>query len=1481
MFLAANPARVVTEPAFYFRSTNGGANWANGVRLYAEAVAPVETHGVSAQKPFHAGGKVPQRRLGHEMEMVAVRAGAGHAPRMKRFLLPAVFLTGALCLSPVAAREFFVAPDGSAKGEGSEESPWDLATALMHPAAAQPGDTIWLRGGTYVVEDPTTKLRGTEAAPIRVRQFPGERAMIDPGSPLTSLPRFFNDGAWTRFEDFGQVATFEWRAFGVAAADRMFPDMAPRRTREGTPQRGLEWAEAVPCKAGDPPLRLAFKNLPIGLYSVSVIGRVAVEKIPRVRRPLYVHLKINDGPRGEVSDYRMRVPYRDDYWEVTRIFFHAHRAGDFDAELYVGDGSLEELTIRAIELRDALAGCERRAIKKGPHFFSAAEREALRRGKDGAARPELPAEKRAALDARLWESFPPLNAMHHGSDSSCFLKQPNREHGRWELRKSNDGLPLPWVIENKTLGLVYTLEDYRAHRPLPAPYPWSDDGAGFYLAKQGSYFAPIAGAMFAQFGNFDPAALAERYHTSGDRAAARNGALMLARLALQWPATQLLYQEVAINGVIPDLDYNADWRFKSPRGGKIYYHGWSGGNWTALLKAYDQLFDFITGNDELATAIGRFVPWVKTPADVIQLFDVHLVQAGVQDAFSGAMYANLLPAAVVLGNDPVSVPWIDLSKSRADIHPLKGPWTDILSAGFNRDGTSYIGSWACYAPGTAIELFDLVRYLDRYRDAGGKPPFDFGNVRQFPKIAAAASSLFDGMIAGGYELAAGDASGETNVGRDVLSMRKGDPISPAPGTGLNYRYTHFLTKAEATRAAWRATRDWRFAWVLKNLLKRQFESDAEWAEIEGAAHGRRDPKLATVSRVMGGFGMGILEAGSESDDFRQKRALTLRTGTGDGHQHQDALDLNLWAHGCRMGTDHGSRCEGHLWTSPASGVHRMHNVVVVDEPGRKDSDEFAGADAWIETFKPLAGAQYMSGAAVAATHRDVEVYRRDAALIDVARSADSYVFDVVRVRGGKRHTWVFHGCDSDDFKVNAPLAPAAGADAEYLKEHLDTGRLAGTAGEVVEATWQLRRKAEDIRSAVPEKEGVINLPNAERNMLGRDYDEAAPRKFTRVRLFGHGGEKLLVGSPFSVAYNFAFPFLHVQTDAQSEAREANFPAIIEPFAGEPFITATKVLLREKGALGAVALEVRTRGGQTDICFSDGDPAAPVALPGDTAFAAEFAYASRDKEGLRVLELVGGRSARTADASIEVERAEWTAKISSVDYAALTLTVDAAFPASLRDEQAHIFNERHHTSYRITRAEPRGTQTVLTYDRAPDLGQSRIVEMEGQRIRTELPYRLEYIPNRRAGLTATGEAQTAFWKFTRGKEDATYQLEGRAPTRADFPDTDRDGRSTLRIYDFGPGDTIRIPVHAQLARKAPQLYELIANAPCTVTLPAGSKLTISRLHRRDILAAGFLPDESAAPPKSIPTVESDGRGVATITADDLAPPLRTSASIGPL
>ena len=72
-----------------------------------------------------------------------------------------------------------VSPGGSSGGDGSVDRPWDLATALSGAGGrVQPGDTVWLRAGTYrgVFR---SSVAGAAGKPVVFRQYPNERATID------------------------------------------------------------------------------------------------------------------------------------------------------------------------------------------------------------------------------------------------------------------------------------------------------------------------------------------------------------------------------------------------------------------------------------------------------------------------------------------------------------------------------------------------------------------------------------------------------------------------------------------------------------------------------------------------------------------------------------------------------------------------------------------------------------------------------------------------------------------------------------------------------------------------------------------------------------------------------------------------------------------------------------------------------------------------------------------------------------------------------------------------------------------------------------------------------------------------------------------------------------------------------------------------------------------------------------------------------
>ncbi len=121
-------------------------------------------------------------------------------------LVALLFAAGACESKPAAegvvadlTKAVYAAPGGWSGGEGTQEQPFDLGTALSAKSPVRPGGTVWLRGGTYRGSF-TNGLTGTAEAPITVRPIPGEAVVLD--GATSAEPVLIVNGAWTVFRDF-------------------------------------------------------------------------------------------------------------------------------------------------------------------------------------------------------------------------------------------------------------------------------------------------------------------------------------------------------------------------------------------------------------------------------------------------------------------------------------------------------------------------------------------------------------------------------------------------------------------------------------------------------------------------------------------------------------------------------------------------------------------------------------------------------------------------------------------------------------------------------------------------------------------------------------------------------------------------------------------------------------------------------------------------------------------------------------------------------------------------------------------------------------------------------------------------------------------------------------------------------------------------------------------------------------------------------
>jgi hypothetical protein len=189
------------------------------------------------------------------------------------------------------------------------------------------------------------------------------------------------------------------------------------------------------------------------------------------------------------------------------------------------------------------------------------------------------------------------------------------------------------------------------------------------------------------------------------------------------------------------------------------------------------------------------------------------------------------------------------------------------------------------------------------------------------------------------------------------------------------------------------------------------------------AHG----PLSLDSTLLPAYGFAALRSGAPTPDGDCRRALTTYFGRNSGdvggsttHTHQDALSIELYAHGLNLAPDLGYPEKTAAWPKAVYWTKNTvsHNTVVVDEcrqqPHRVGTPHLFGDDGQVGVVDVSAPRVYPQ----------TDCYRRTTALVDVDETA-SYAVDVFRVAGGSRHDYSFHGAEGDLTTQGLSLDPQA------------------------------------------------------------------------------------------------------------------------------------------------------------------------------------------------------------------------------------------------------------------------------------------------------------------------------------------------------------------------------------------------------------------------------------------------------------------------
>jgi hypothetical protein len=1106
--------------------------------------------------------------------------------------------------------------------------------------------------------------------------------------------------------------------------------------------------------------------LPVGLYSLHLYGTIDPNgrtNLNRVWNPCPMEFEAVDGNGRQAAFGRRLLKQSFDPVRLQGFDFHVTTPGTYTATFRVMDSAKETARVQRVVFLDRLQGLPDAAVKTSQN---------LEPGRGGQL-AEL-TEARKQRDTAIWGALPPLNVHLQVHDQEKSFRQPpagippspwaavsdfksgttNRASNHVAARQAL----APLDLVNARTGETFSQADLLAGKPLPGDR--GDDGTGLFFTRaefptlpHDIYYAPRAVLLGTRIryylgllgagdngGNSLPALYAE----AGDPETGHDAALALVRLAYDWPALEMNLHEQRLCTHSPDLEFNMAW--SENRNGKYFYEGWSGANAASLLKAYDQVFPYIRSNAVFAAAVHRFVPWVNTPEDVIRLIDRRLVFASVRDLHSGLIRAAPVEdlAAQVLGPHPLTAPMMDLTRAWLELYPYEGTYQELYASALSRSGVYHIGSFMTYAFGSALDTVDKASMLAAARAKGVPLPLDLSDLRRFPKVRSAADFMIDMWVAGGFPMMVGDASG--------------GPHSPAEAK------KRLLAARPILGKAYSLTGDKRYAWLLANLCG---ETNAA---LLAAAAAAVDPILHNHSRVVPDYAA-ILEEGVGSSSLEEKTAATLRIGVGQGHAHSDYLDLNLFAMGLPLAVDLACRNEGDNWSRPGAAWPFLHNHAMAHDT---DNPRDAGqeGDPWLRQFSPPL---------VRTAYEDASGEKRllrDSILMTVGDTGACYMFDLQRLSGGAFHTWCFHGCESDGLALNSPMTPATNRWTDRL---LEGTTYAGKAGDSLQAVWTMTRAPRTVEHRF-NGGGAIKLVACEQAVLGPRYDAARPEANIRATLLGCSGSLVMQGNPYSERYQYAFPFLWVQHDG---ARESLYPAIYEWYRGASAVVERATLVSRE----PLTVNVRLVNGQSDTY---------------TVTPEAFSAVSRDAAGVRWIKLAGAQDLREGELSVTLKPAAAEARITAIDYAARTLSVDRPLPAN---PSATIGNPGRRIFLKLNGS---GTQFSWDDDLLAHEGRLTSVTVTGPdtvTLATSQPLFKAGLGNRKPG-GYTVVSEDGAWHFRDGK--VIRRPAGGVLAETVFTDANGDGFVNVKTYEIGLGDMVDVPSAATVERTASG-YRILANA----------------------------------------------------------------------
>jgi hypothetical protein len=820
--------------------------------------------------------------------------------------------------------------------------------------------------------------------------------------------------------------------------------------------------------------------------------------------------------------------------------------------------------------------------------------------------------------------------------------------------------------------------------------------------------------------------LGRAYALTGDRRYARAAAILLFRLAQEYP-----------DGF--DKRNRATTGRYCYRSGTILNAYWSAGDLAPFARAWDLIFDAIDDDARLAGFLCSKEPTVHSGSDIRWFIEEKLLRTMGLAVLDGAIVAN--PGAHDSGLMAVALCLDDVGSGRfpdsrdmvAWLYYLQPPKLNDSWTSPRRYFSNVVLPDGCVDASVdynsiILSFVECGERMERLR--AGHPdvfPVDrYPSLLTHDRVRRHVDFLTDLVCLDRYHPAIGDGHGK--------QLWTGDNLRPAqiPRGMATMAYPFSMY------ALFRATGDPALARLL--VEQRGFEH-GDYHELFDRDRDHQIERLARehpgpaqpASILLDDYAVVLLKSGRGDNG----RVFWMNYGLYAGHRDLDYFNIGLFAHGLDVLPELPYPKSFPVRTQLDFEKHPLvHNTLTVDRGlppfGNRHLTRFQEAGGWhvvtavgsgpglgTPARQPRWGPRLKTrGPREEAAPHSYEM-ERTCVLVDVDDER-SYVVDFVHAIGGTEHHLSFHG----------PEAKRVTVSGVTLKTRPGTlGSETARYGDPVE-----------LPGGKTERHPFGFFTNVEQSAADRpyaiDYD-FGDRDNVHLRIHGTGaaGAELLMadgrppGDP--QAYCLRYAFLH---RAGASPLTSTFAHAIEPYEGRPVIDAVEAIaVRAVDGGPADAAGLRVHAGDRVDWFIANRSGARVRTDDGVETDGEFCAGSLRGGRLQSLLLSGGRILRVAgEVMFESPAARFVSEVVGVERAANAVVVRGfgLEPGRLAGQAIRIFNDKRSRMYVVIAAEAKGRDSVrLVLNRSSLYGEGEALGFEDGVVLNRVP-----LPNIGAGCT---------------------------------------------------------------------------------------------------------------------------------------------------